>query len=331
MADRRTMHPTRRLVLATGVAAAATLARPALLRAETPKIRIGFWPIAGGLPLYTGVETGLFKKVGLDVEAVKFASATQVVEAMIAGRIEGSANGTASAAIGLGEITSPGLAKIFCSNPSNKTYWLDEMIVAEGSPIQSIAELAGKRVASGPGIQNVTLAKVILEKNGIKDPKVIELPIGQHVPALAAGQVDAVYTLEPTGTIGRMKKAARVLEYGVISKYVLGDENLPWFGGSASLTSAFLAAQPALATSFVAAYSEAVTMVSTKPAEVRKYLKGYTSIEEDLVGEVPLPGFKLASDFSPTDVKAFQDFFDVFSARGIFGRKVDVSAMLYKA
>jgi len=325
--------PSRRHVLGlgAGLAAAATIGAPAIVRAQSSKIRIGFWPIAGGLPLYAGVEAGIFKKAGLDVEAVKFASAAQVVEALIAGRLEGSANGTASAAIGLGEITSPNLVRIICSNPSNKQYVLDEMLVGFDSPIKSIAELAGKKVACGPGIQNVTLAKVILEKNGIKDPKPVELPIGQHVPALAAGQVDAVYTLEPTGTVGRLKKAARVLETGVISTYVLDDEKAPWFGGSASVATTFLAAQPDLAKRYIAAYGEAVEMVRKRPDEVRKYLKGYTGIEEDLAAEVPLPGFTLAHEFKPSDVAFFQKFFDVFTDRGIFTKKLDVGAMLYKA
>ena len=45
--------------------------------------------------------------------------------------------------------------------------------------------------ASGPGIQNVTLAKTVLERAGATGATVVELPIGQHVAALAAGQVDA--------------------------------------------------------------------------------------------------------------------------------------------
>ena len=126
---------------------------------------------------------------------MKFAGAQQVVEAMVAGRVHGSANGTASAALALGEIVSPGLFKIICSNPSNHKFVLDQFVVPKDSPVKSIAELKGMRIASGPGIQNVTLAKVILEKNGIADAKIIELPIGQHVPGIAAGQIDACYTL----------------------------------------------------------------------------------------------------------------------------------------
>ena len=75
----------------------------------------------------------------------------------------------------MAEITSPGLFKIICSNPSNYKHVLDQFVVPLDSPIKSIAELKGKRVASGPGIQNVTLAKVILEKNGIANPQMPEV------------------------------------------------------------------------------------------------------------------------------------------------------------
>jgi len=233
-----TFQSDRRRALQAGAAALAASALP-MARASDEKILIGYWPIASGLPLYAALERGFFKEAGLNVEGVKFASAQQVAEAMIAGRIHGSANGTASAVLGLAEITSPGLFKIICSNPSNHKLVLDQFVVPKDSPIKSIAELKGKRVGSGPGIQNVTLAKIILEKNGIADPKVVELPIGQHVPALAADQLDAVYTLEPTGTAGRLKGLTRVLENGVISKYVLtrpGSEARPVWSPPSSRT-----------------------------------------------------------------------------------------------
>ena len=181
---------------AAGLAAAGLLGAPAILRAQTgPKIRIGFWPVASGLPFFVALEKGYFKEAGLDVEGLKFASAQQVMEAMLAGRAEGSSNGTASAVLAIGEIAQPGLFKIICTNPTNAKYVLDEFIVPKDSPVKALADLKGKRVASGPGIQNVTLAKVMLERAGAGAMSVIELPIAQHVASVAAGQVDAVYTL----------------------------------------------------------------------------------------------------------------------------------------
>lgn len=320
----------RRSMLKAGAATAALAGVPTLARADD-KILVGFWPIASGLPLYVGLERGIFKEAGLQVEGAKFASAQQVAEAMISGRIQGSANGTASAALALAEITSPGLLKIICSNPSNRKLVLDQFLVPKDSPVRAISELAGKKVASGPGIQNVTLAKIILEKNGIANPQVTELPVGQHVPALAAGQIDAVYTLEPTGTAGRLKGLTRVLENGVIAKYVLGDPDAPWFGGSATVSTAFLKDKPELAKRYIAAYAKAVEWVRKNPDESRTHLDGFTSIEEALAKEVPLSGFTLYNEFKPSDVEYFQKFFDVFTERKIFSKRLDVKSLLYTA
>jgi NitT/TauT family transport system substrate-binding protein len=159
---------------------------------------------------------------------------------------------------------------------------------------------------------------------------VIELPIGQHVAALAAGQVDAVYTLEPTGTIGRLNGTTRVLEAGVISKYILGDAMAPWFGGSASLTAEFVKNHPVETKKFVTAYAKGVALVRTNAAEARQYLKGYTAIEGALTSEVPLAAYTLYNEFTPKDIGHFQKFFDLFSDKGIFPSRLMVDTMLYK-
>lgn len=330
MSTRRT-HPTRRRMLAGGAAAAATLALPALVRAQAgPKIRIGYWPVAAGLPFFAAVEKGYFKEAGLEVEAQKYAGAQQVMEAMLAGRCDGSSNGTGSGNLGVGEIASPGLFKIIATNPSNAKYVLDQFLVPKDSPVKTLADLKGKRVASGPGIQNKTLALTVLERAGATGTPVTELPIGQHVAALAAGQVDAVYTLEPTGTVGRLNGTTRVLEAGVIAKYILGDALAPWHGGSAALTTEFIKKYPAETKKYIAAYAKGIELVRNQPAEARQYLKGYTAIEGPLTGEVPLASYMLYNEFKPADVAAFQKFFDLFTEKGVFEKKLDVASLLYK-
>lgn len=320
----------RRLVLQAGAAAAvAGLVGPA--RAQSgPKIRIGYWPIAAGLPFYSAVELGYFKEAGLNVEVLKFAGAQQIMEGMLSDRCDGSANGTGSANIAIGEIAAPGSFKIFCSNPSNVKNVLDQVIVPINSTAKTMADLRGKRVGSGPGIQNVTLAKTVLERGGATGATVVELPIGQHVASLAAGQLDACYTLEPTGTIGRLNGTTKVLETGVIARYVLGDPMAPWFGGSASLTSAFIKKYPEESKKFITAYGKGVAFVRSKSGEARQYLKGYTAIEGPLTGEVPLAAYTMFNEFTPQDIAHFQKFFDLFSDKGIFTTRLMVDSMLYK-
>ena len=324
--------PRRRRVLQTGAAALGALAAPALVRAQArPKLRIGFWPVAAGLPFFAALEKGYFKDAGLDVEPLKFAGAQQVMEAMLAGRCDGSANGTGSANLAIGEIAQPGLFKIFCTNPSNAKNVLEEFLVAKDSPFRSVAELKGRKVASGPGIQNVTLARTMLERAGATGASVVELPIGQHVAAIATGQVDACYTLEPTGTVGRLNGTCRVLEAGVVAHYILGDPMAPWHGGAASLTVDILGKQPDAAKKYIAAYARGVQLVRGQPGEARQYLKGYTAIEGALTAEVPLAAYMLHDEFKPSDVAYFQKFYDLFAEKGIFSKKVAVEPLLYRA
>jgi len=331
--NRSAPNTTRRRIV--GAAAAGTamtlIGAPAIVRAQAaPKIRVGFWPVAAGLPFFAAVEKGYFKEAGLDVEPLKFAGAQQVMEAMLSGRSDGSSNGTGSANLAIGEIAQPGLFRIFCTNPSNAKYVLEEFIVAKDNPAKSIAELKGKRVASGPGIQNVTLCKTMLERAGASGTTVIELPIGQHVASLAAGQVDGCYTLEPTGTIGRLNGTTRVCEAGVVAKYILGDPMAPWHGGAASLTTEFIKKNPDAAKKYMTAYARGVELVRTKPDDARQYMKGYTAIEGPLTNEVPLVSYMLYNEFKPSDVAYFQKFYDLFTEKGIFEKKVVVADLLYK-
>ena len=92
-------NPTRRRLLSGAAAGVAlsTLGAPAVRAQAAAKLRIGFWPVASGLPFFAAVDKGYFKEAGLDVEPMKFASAQQVMEAMLSGRADGSGLGLAIA------------------------------------------------------------------------------------------------------------------------------------------------------------------------------------------------------------------------------------------
>lgn len=298
--------------------------------AENPgKITIGFWPVASGLPLFVADKKGYFKDAGLNVEVAKFASPNQVAEALIAGRLQGTGNGVASGVLGLSEITSPGLFKIIAANPSNVDYKLDQVIVAKDSSIQSIADLKDKKFATGPGAQNLAIAQAILSAAGVTNPQVQQLEIRQHVAAIESGQIDAAYTLEPTGTVGELKGITRTLENGVVSKYILGDPKAPWFGGAAVLSTQFIQQYPETTKTYIEAYRRAVEDIKTNPDEVRQYLVGYTAIEGDLVEKVPMIDYRMYDEFTPEDVEQFQKFFDFMTEKQVFEKTVDVKGLLY--
>ena len=55
------------------------------------KVKVGVSWSSSDLPLLFALDKGYFKEAGLDVEAIKFAGAQQVMEAMLSGRCDGSA------------------------------------------------------------------------------------------------------------------------------------------------------------------------------------------------------------------------------------------------
>ncbi len=170
----------------------------------------------------------------------------------------------------------------------------------------------------------------MLERSDAGAMSITKLPIGQHVAAIAAGQIDAVYTLEPTGTVGRLNGTIRVLEAGVVAHYSLGDPQAPWHGGSASLTTEFIKKYPAEAKKFIAAYSRGIDLVRDKPGDARQFMKGYTAIEGPLTAEVPLASCMLYNEFKASDAAYFQKFSDLFLDKGIFEKRVIVEPMLFK-
>ena len=59
--------PRRRRLVGAAIAGAALSmsGAPAIVRAQaSPKIRIGFWPVAAGLPFFAAIERGTSRKPG---------------------------------------------------------------------------------------------------------------------------------------------------------------------------------------------------------------------------------------------------------------------------
>jgi NitT/TauT family transport system substrate-binding protein len=330
------MYPfnrSRRDLLQSAFAAVAIAAAgmPLSASAQEKKLLIGYWPIAAGLPFFAALNEGMFKAEGVNVEPVRFAGPNQAVEALIAGRIDGCANGVAITALALADALSPGMLKLVCLNFANEKYVLDQMIVPVASSIKSIKELSGKKVACGPGINNITLAKTILERSGNTNFQVVELPIGQLIPALASGQVDAAYVLEPSAVIGRLQGVTRSLGAGVVSRYALGDPNIAWIGGAAALSAKTIKDKTELVPKFLKAYGAGVDYVRKNGLQANKHLAGYTALEGNVAQEVPISGFIAHSEVKSSDIMAIQKLFDLFTERKVFDKQINAAQLLYKA
>jgi NitT/TauT family transport system substrate-binding protein len=314
-----------------GVAAgAATCAVRLPATAEGSKILVGYWPIAAALPFYVGAQMGYFKDAGVEVELVKFADQVKVTEALLAGRIDATATGTGSTQLALAEVASPNFFKIVAANLSSEKSILDEIIVAKGAPYKKIFDLKGKKFATGVGPQAVIEAKMILAKNGLADMPVQELSPSQHIAAIVGGQIDAAYTYEPNGTVGRLNGTIDVLEVGVRSKYMLGDGNAPWYGGAAVISSEFMKNNPAVTKRYLIALHRAFGEVRKNINQARAVYPAYTSFDVKLSEAIPAISYTLYDEFKKSDVGYLQKNFDIFFDQKVFTRRLDAASLIYK-
>jgi NitT/TauT family transport system substrate-binding protein len=311
------------------VSTAVATGVPALAQGA-PKFLVGYWPVAAALPFFVSDKMGYWKEAGVDVELVKFADQVKVTEALLAGRINATATGTGSTQLALAELASPNFFKILGANLSSEKSVLDEIIVAKDSPYKKISDLKGKRIATGTGPQAALEAKLIFGKNGVDDVAQQLVP-SQHVAAITAGQIDAAYTYEPNGTVGRLNGTIRVLETGVRSKYLLGDANAPWYGGAAVITTDMIKTQPAAVKKYIAGMKRGFDEVRKNIAAARGVYPTYTTFDAKLSEAIPAISYTLYDEFKPSDVKFFQANYDLFFTEKIFPSKLDVSKMIYRA
>jgi NitT/TauT family transport system substrate-binding protein len=215
----------------TLIGAAAALAAPALLRAqslEKPKltIAVGGKNLLYYLPLTIAEQLGYFKAEGLDVTIVDFAGGARALQAVV--------GGSADVVSGAFEHT---VNMQFKGQPM-RAFVLQgrvPMIVLGVNPktmpnYKSVADLKGKKIGvTAPGSSTNVMVNFILAKAGLKpgDVSIIGVGGGQGaVAAMRAGQIDAISNLDPVITL-----LARSGDLKIVSDTRVVAESDKVFGG----------------------------------------------------------------------------------------------------
>ncbi len=174
-------------------AKAGEAAKPASLT----KIRVGTIGLTCEAPLYSAYENGFFKDEGLDVEWVRCEwskykdtlalggfDITHHLIMMFLKPIEQGLDARITAGVHTGCL---------------------RVQAATNGPIQKVEDLKGKRIGiPGPGTPPFIFANRVLHDHGVDPAKDIEwkpFPAGELGLALKKGEVDAVATSEPIGTM----------------------------------------------------------------------------------------------------------------------------------
>jgi NitT/TauT family transport system substrate-binding protein len=291
------------------------------------EVKIGYLGFVLALPTFVALEKGYFQEQGLKVTPTLFESGTIITDALITGRIDVQ-TGSAIIASWLAEQNMPGTYKIFIMYGNREVLQDNTMalMVAKDSLLKGIGDLKGKRMGTFPGVASIALAKAVLRNSFDPDKEItlVEVPPGNIVQALAAGQIDAYFAPEPFGIIGEAKGVARRL---IKSPLLLLNLKTGIPGAPFSFNTKFLKEKPLVAKKVKAAYYKAVDFIYSNEAAARKFLPKYTNLPEPFAMKIPFEYWTKVEEF---DKSSGQPYFELLRKEGLFKKDMDTSQLFYQ-
>ncbi len=292
-------------------------------------VRIAYLPLVHGLPLYLAAEKKYFESAGIHPELISFQSPSQIIDALLQGKVDITSPGGATGIVAIADSKNPGKLKIYSVAGGDTVVQNDALLVKKDSMIQSVQDLKGKKLGILTGsIQWQTIAKAFLAQNNLvvgKDVTIVELPINLQAQALASGQIDALIGIEPIPTVITEQGIGRVLVDHFTSKYISD----PFYGGSGILNIDFANNNPELAAKTLAVFKKSIDEVNQNPNDARQYLKKYLTINDSVVATVPVTRFRMFDELNQADIDGTQKFLDIFNAFGVVNSKLDFKSLLY--
>jgi NitT/TauT family transport system substrate-binding protein len=254
------MGPLRYLSLV--LTAALTFAGgSAAFAAEKVVFQLGWVPGGDNGIEYLALADGIFAQEGLDVT-------------ILSGN--GSADTLTKVAAGAADLGLVGMENLMSAHAQNKEIPVkaifglynkkpDDVEIPVGSPIKSVTDLAGKKVAIGSFSSSNVVWPLFAKLNGLDPAKVelLKVDSGSLAPMLATGKVDAILnwvTVAPHDA-AVMKAAGKNLTIIPWSKF--GYEG---YGQSIVTSEAMLAKRPEVVKAFLRAYKKAAAIAIKDPA-----------------------------------------------------------------
>jgi ABC-type nitrate/sulfonate/bicarbonate transport system substrate-binding protein len=190
----------------TGGAIGLVLARWGAEAAEA--VRLGYQVNIWGSLSVVALKSGLFEKMGLTVEGIRAPVGRQTRDAMVAGHVD---LGTFAVSTFLLGVDKGGLVAVALAGTAGKTV---HVLIRPDSPIRSVADLKGKRIATGVGASTDTIFRTrVAPKFGLAEGSYepVNTLEPDKVAALVAKQVEASVSTEPFISIAEEQGLARSL------------------------------------------------------------------------------------------------------------------------
>jgi len=264
--------------------------------------------------------TGAFDDAPYKIKFARFDYGPPLVQAATAGDIDLGYVGTVPPITGAAK--QYGFKIVATQHGADATKAAENIIVPKDSPIQTLSDLKGKKIAIPQGSSAHGLALLALKSVGLtpKDVELVYLAPAAGATAFNTGKVDAWSIWNPQSAIA-VGDGARIIAKGlppidqVNNYYVATDKSLSDPGRRAALTDV------------LTRIARIFNWAQQHPGEYAKAIAKETGVPlEDARATVDSYPFKVAQ-VVPADIKAEQELSDAFLEAGEIKKQVDVATI----
>jgi sulfonate transport system substrate-binding protein len=312
MTIRRTFLAGALLLASLAISPVQAQQKPAEIRIGTQKG--GFFP---AVRQRHSIEDA-FKPLGIEIRWIDFQFGPPLLEAINAGSVDFSFVGDAPPIFA--QAGGAGIRYVAAVKSDGNT---QAIIVPQNSPIKTLADLKGKRIAFGKGSSAHNLLVAALEKAGIAWGDITPAPLApaDATAAFVKGSVDAWSIWDPYLALAELKENARVIAFDKDvhkpnSFYIAGSD--------------FVDKYPALVAQLNSIFASEGRWADTHHEEVAKAQAEATGVDLEATRRfVDRSNYRVV----PVDdevIKSQQAVADRFAKLGLIPKPVNVSDIVWK-
>lgn len=288
-------------------------------------LKVATSPFLGFAPFYIAQDEGYYEEQGLEVEFVKFSSATQAIPLVAQGRLDVVSGGISASLINAAtqDINVKIVAGGFYLPPGGgSTNFMVRRDLYVSGEVDTVDELKGRKIVMNClGCVCDFMASKLLASAGLSlaDVQVAKMDISQMVSAFESKAIDVALMGPPED------ERAKALGYAVL--LISGCDVIPGFQKTFMMFGPnLLEKNPELGDKFMAAYIKGVRQYNQGPtAKNVEIVNTYTGIDKEVlmqsVWEPIYPDARIRID----DILSFQDWaYD----NGLLDKKVTMEQLI---
>lgn len=310
-------------LLVVGIAIGVSPSRPSAPTEASTTVRVGYFQShMGSAPILVADASGYFTDRNLTVEKQILASSNLAMDALVRGDLDISL--LSMIPVLNAEAVDSGKVKIFAVSAITNDAPFDSLVVKNGSGVESVQDLAGKKIAVFPGTTATAFVKKYLTGRGvdISGTEFVQMPLTDHLLALESGAVQAADMYEPvlsvaleTGDVHTITKSifAANFDRSPIGVYVVSTK--------------FLGEHPDAAKKAIAALEEAMAYSNAHPDEAAKAIAAEFKIGDAVAARMSPLAFVPTTEFKNEFLSSFVDLLISF---GEVEAQPDLDTLLYR-